>query len=35
MNVEFELEPGDGSATALRHAAAAAGIAYSATHFAE
>lgn len=35
MNVEFELEPNDGSATALRHAAAASGIAYSATHFAE
>ena len=36
MNVEFELEPDDGSgAPALRHAAAAAGIVHSATHFAE
>ena len=34
MNVEFELEPGDGSAPALRHAAAA-DIVHSATHFAE
>ena len=33
MNVE--LEPGAVGAPALRHAAAASGIAYSATHFVE